>query len=53
MTRKIEVLFAEHVETLQMKKLKEFTMVERNEFMAISLRSCPVIINVGGRSLPF
>lgn len=50
---RIKVNFREHVEQYTMVKLKSFTMVEKNQFMAVTFRTAPIIINLGGRSLPF
>ena len=53
MTRKIEVLFAEHVESLKMIKVEAFTLVSKTGLFAYILETVPMIINEGGRSLPF
>ena len=50
---KIKVLYREHVEQYSMVKLKSFTIVEKNQFMGVTFKTAPIIINLGGRSLPF
>ena len=50
---KISVNYLEHVENLKMTKVESFTMVTKSGLFAYTLKTVPMIINEGGRSLPF
>lgn len=49
----IKVNYLKHTESLKMVKLKAFTIVEKNQFIGFTFKVRPIIINLGGRSLPF
>lgn len=38
---------------IELVKLKELTVVERNPYLRLTTKVGPVIHNIGGRSLPF
>lgn len=49
----IKVKYIKSDGVIEFKKLKEFTVIEKNPFIRLTTKVGPIIHNIGGRSLPF
>lgn len=49
----IKVKYIKSDGVIEFKKLKEFTVIEKNPFIRLTTKVGLIIHNIGGRSLPF